>query len=469
MKKLTASPKILFGLIILLGLFAIGFLYPSVSRAAILQEENQCILKGECGTSPAATRPGFDDKAFNLNQLGGTVDSMNYLLNGRSEAHPELNSLNNTGAVGAMGNLIGKLYTPPASSIQYFAYLKENLGLTSPAYAAGETGLQGLSFLLPVWQTFRNAAYLVYVLLFVITGLLIMFRIKVSPQAVISLQNALPKLLITLVLITLSYAIVGLMIDIMYVLIYLVINLITQRTDINPATLQSFQSKNPFNYWKDITGLGFEAINKPAEGISLLVESMVSNVPVITGFLSAGARGIVTAVLTIAILFALFRLFFALLKSYVWVLVLVIFGPFILLAGAMPGGGSGISGWLRGLLSNLVIFPTAVVMFALAAVFMTLAGNSPAATGWTPPLVGGGSVKAIQALIGLGMILLTPSVTQMMNDAFKPPPFPYGAAIGQSLGAGPGLISGATKRGVAATGYEIGPGGSRRRSWRALF
>lgn len=446
MRSLSASFKIFFFLLIFFALSLAVFFSPRSANAALLQEENQTILRGG-----AAGSAGFDDKAFNLNQLGGTVDSMNYLLNGRSEAHPELNSLNNTGAVGAMGNLIGKLYTPPASSIQYFAYLKENLGLVTPAYAQRGAGFSGLSYLLPVWRTFRDASYLVFILLFLITGLLIMFRVKISPQAVVSLQNALPKLLITLVLITLSYAIVGLMIDIMYVLIYLVINLITQGTNVDPASLQSFQSKNPFDYWKGITGLGFEAINKPAEGISVLVESMVKDVPVITGFLSTGARGIVTAILTIAILFALFRLFFALLRSYVWVLVLLIFGPFILLAGAMPGGGAGISGWIRGLLANLIIFPTAVAMFSLAAVFITLAGNSPAATGWTPPLVGGGSVQAVQAIIGLGMILLTPQVTQMMNDALKPPPFPYGAAIGQSLGAGPGVVSGVGRRiGAAA-------------------
>ncbi|MDP3998587.1 MAG: hypothetical protein Q8P89_03145 [bacterium] len=461
MKKFTASPKFLFGLIILLGIIAFGFLHPSVSHAAILQEENQAILEGRVGGSG-----GFDDKAFNLNQLGGTVDSMNYLLSGRSEAHPELISLGGSGAVGGMGTLIGKLYTPPISSVQYLAYLKQNLGLATPAYAQ-QTGFGGLQFLLPVWRTFRNAAYLIYVLLFIITGLLIMFRVKISPQAVIGIQTALPKLAFTLILITLSYAIAGLMIDVMYVFIYLIINLITQGVAIDADTLRTFQTKNVFDYWATLDNLGFNLAATPAAAVGKLVDS-ISDITIITGILSKGAQGIATAVFLIAILFSLFRLFFELLKSYVWILVLVIFGPFILLAGAMPGGGMGISSWIRGLLSNLVVFPTAVAMFALAAVFMTLAKAS-AATGWTPPLVGGGDVASIQSLIGLGMVLLAPSVTQMMNDAFKPPPFPYGTAIGQSLGAGPAFISGAAKRGVSAGSYEMGKTGYRRRNWRALF
>lgn len=470
MKKLTALPKFFFGSIFLLGFFLLSLSFPSPSDAVLLQDENQCILGGNCGGTGGTPGSGFDDKAFNLNQMAGTVDSLNYLLSGQSEAHPELAALGNRGAVGTVGNLIGVLYAPPVSSLQYLAYLKQNLGLTTPVYAQTlGTGFSGLSYLLPVWRVFRDAAYLVYILLFVIAGLLIMFRIKISPQAVISLQSALPGLLFSLILITLSFAIVGLMIDLMYVFIYFVLGLLGGVSGVDIAGLDQFQNKNVFEYWQKGASLGFNSITTPAAGISEIIGSMTNNIFVLTGLLQVGAQGIATAVITIAILFALFRLFFALLKSYVWVLVLVIFAPFILLAGAMPGK-NGLSPWIKGLLANLVVFPTTVVMFTLASIFIQLSGTVAPGAGWVAPLIGGNSIAAIQALIGLGMILLTPQVTQMMNDAFKPPPFPYGVAIGQSIGAGAAYPS-RVGRGVGGTLMSANEavltpgGGSERRGF----
>ncbi|MBI4100665.1 hypothetical protein HY439_02890 [Candidatus Microgenomates bacterium] len=434
-------------------------------RAQLLQQENQTIL------DPSSQGPGFDDKAFNLNQMAGTVDSLNYLLTGQSEAHPELLDLGNSGAIGAVGTLISKLYVPPASTADYIAYLKQNVGLATPAYAQG-TGFKGLSYLLPIWAAFRNAAYFVFILIFMVVGIMIMLRIKISPQAVVSIQTALPRLLITLVLITLSYAIAGLLIDLMYVIIYLILNLFKSVPGINFDGFDQFSGANVFGYWSSVSNLGFESINKPAEGISKFVEEITGNLFILSGFLSTGARGIATAVFAVAILWALFRLLFILIKAYVWVLVMIIFAPFQLLLGALPGGSSlGISGWVRGIFANLMVFPTTIAMFALASTLIQLTkAGQPGATGWVAPLIGGNSPAIVQALIALGIILLTPAVAQMMTDAIKPPPFPYGAAIGQALGAGPAMGTGIARRAGMAASYEMGPGGqSRQVQWRALF
>jgi len=42
---------------------------------------------------------------------------------------------------------------------------------------------------------------------------MIMLRVKISPQAVVTVQSAIPKLITTLILVTFSYAIAGLVID----------------------------------------------------------------------------------------------------------------------------------------------------------------------------------------------------------------------------------------------------------------
>lgn len=106
------------------------------------------------------------------------------------------------GAIGLMGNMIAVLYTPPASSGDYFRYLADNFGLVKPAYAQTGIGFQGLKPLLAVWTVFRNMAYVILVLVFLVIGVAIMLRVKIDPRTVMSIQNQIPKILITLILVT---------------------------------------------------------------------------------------------------------------------------------------------------------------------------------------------------------------------------------------------------------------------------
>lgn len=429
-----------------IGFALLAFYFSSPARATILEAENKEILgKG-----------GFDDKAFNLNQLGGTVDNLNYYLIGTSLAHPEIAGLNGGGAIADMGGLIAKLYQPPASSVEYFAYLKQNLGLTSPAYAQQGTGYQGLRPIMEIWSRFRDATYMIYILLFVITGLLIMFRVKISPQAVVSIQSSLPRLLVLLILITLSYAIAGLMIDLMYVVMFLLYNLFPPTS--SSFTLQGALDKNTnvIGLFWNIPGAGWSIVNSAADTINGIVNGIIGDAGGgltavgFKGFLGLSAQGISWLIFSIAILFALFRLFFVLLKAYIWVLVMVIFGPFMLLSAALPGS-KGISGWIRGLLANLAVFPATLTMFLIGS---ALAGKGSAGPGWVAPFIGGSTSGGIMPLVALGIILVTPTVAQMMNDVFKPPPFPYGAAIGQAVGAGPAMAGGVARRAGAMAPYK---------------
>ena len=57
------------------------------------------------------------------------------------------------------------------------------------------------------------------VIILIAAGFMIMFRVKINPQTVVSLQTMIPKLVITLLLVTFSYAIAGLVIDMIYVFI----------------------------------------------------------------------------------------------------------------------------------------------------------------------------------------------------------------------------------------------------------
>lgn len=163
-------------------------------------------------------KESFDDKAYNNILTSIVVGIIGCQPTPTTPCPP----LEEKGAAGATADLIASIYeNPPASGIVYFADLLNNIGISTPAYAQEGVGFGFLSPLLGLWKAFRNIAYLGFVVVFVATGFAIMFRTKLSPQAVLTVQSALPRLVVALLLITFSYAIAGLLIDLSYVLFFL--------------------------------------------------------------------------------------------------------------------------------------------------------------------------------------------------------------------------------------------------------
>lgn len=95
------------------------------------------------------------------------------------------------------------------------------------------------------------------------------------------------------------------------------------------------------------------------------------------------------------------------------------------------------------MIANLSVFPVTITMFLLGSVFMQAFGSGKTPDQFVPPLIGNtGSTNTIGSIIGLGVILMTPLVVQIMKDTLKAPQFKYTAGIGQALGVAPGIIGG---------------------------
>src|SRR3989338_11060501 len=151
------------------------------------------------------------------------------LKDGKPIAQIPNESIANNGIVGQMSNLIGLAYqSPPVSFSNYLANVKQNIekhGLVQPAYAQGAGfGFNNLLPVIDIWRAFRNVAYFVFILVFVLYGFMIMFRMKINAQNVATFQSAIPKIVLTLILITFAYAIAGFMIDLMYVIFNLILS-----------------------------------------------------------------------------------------------------------------------------------------------------------------------------------------------------------------------------------------------------
>src|SRR5258706_1545212 len=135
------------------------------------------------------------------------------------------------GLLSQVSNVTGSLLlTKPAGTIDYLAYVASNLQkhqVINQAYAAGPGyGFTSLSPILPVWKAFRNIAYLLFAFGFVLYGIMIMFRIRIDAKTAATVQLAIPKLIITLLIITFSYAIVGFLVDVSTVVTSLAINVL---------------------------------------------------------------------------------------------------------------------------------------------------------------------------------------------------------------------------------------------------
>jgi hypothetical protein len=205
-----------------------------------------------------------------------------------------------------------------------------------------------------------------------------MFRANINPQTVVNIQLALPKLIITLLLITFSYAIAGFMIDIMYITTSLLVEVIGAEvlTGNDTAIKEALLNGNIFGtHVNFILGgsFGESAVLNGAESIgSVLLEVFDAEGPfgqLISGGLSWVSSLSVMIIFLVAILVSMFRTFFMLLSAYINLLIQIIVSPILLLFNALPGSNS-FTGWLKTIAAHLAVFPTLIVMILLAIALM---------------------------------------------------------------------------------------------------
>ncbi|OGD62301.1 hypothetical protein A2160_00740 [Candidatus Beckwithbacteria bacterium RBG_13_42_9] len=421
----------------------------------------------------ALSTESFSGEGYNSAFLGWTAANLSgYLVGILPGVATQTNAggTKNGGAVGAFGGLIAQMTAePPAHMATYVADLMDTAGFTTPAYAQG-TGFKALSPVLPVWKAFRNIAYAGFVIIFVVIGFMIMFRSKINPQTVISVEAALPQIVITLLLITFSYAIAAFMIDLIYLLIYLVMytfkafGLLDDLTKSNDLIFNTNLIKGAFNFLASpgqVAGTASSAVKE-------IVGNIFANAPEdITKALGFTASVIAYLIFAVAILIAVFKLFFQLLLAYIGIIFNVIFAPILLLFNALPGSNS-FSSWLKNIFANAVVFPVTAILLLISAI---LTGNTnlgvAADVGYgnlSPteapnillPFIGGGlSTNAFQALLGIGFLMIMPKIVEIIQKMLGI----EGGFAGMAGAALGGLQSGAqwTMKGAGATrGFLIG-------------
>ncbi|NCN06332.1 MAG: phage tail tape measure protein [Candidatus Pacebacteria bacterium] len=323
----------------------------------------------------------------------------------------------NTGLMGGMTKLIAGMYSyPPARTSRFVADVAQSAGVT-PAYAQG-LGFAALDPVLDLWKKFRNLAYFFFIIMFLVIGFMIMFRSKVGGQAAITAQQAIPSILISLILVTFSYAISGFLIDLMYLSMYLIVGLFGELTTDSGAS-SSLISMNIFQLGGQLLKESAGNLGQTTDIVNQVIVGLIGTSNAVTGLVSIISGLTLSLVLAVAIVIALFRLFFELLKSYASIVVGVVTAPIYLMMGAIPGKNA-FAGWIKSMIGNLAAFPTVLLVVVLFYEFTQAgsAGSSVRSGGFLPPfLIGGGQSSVASALLGFALLLALPEVVKKIKEA----------------------------------------------------
>ncbi len=392
-------------------------------------------------------------------------------------------------------SLASAIFSPgrPLSFVTYIDQLSNKITLVPTVHAQSPGfGFEALEVIKELWVAARNIVYGLIVIIAIVLAFMVMFRMKISPQVVITAQSAIPKIIIALILVTFSYAIAGLLVDLMYIatgLISLVVASAGGGMFINdPMVVFRFMT----------TGyIGINASVGASVGIFgvLLFYLLVFTIVLFLALFAAGGgifgnlgtlgiMGGVTGIMSILafvimliiIIFNTFKIWWMLIKAFAQVLLLTIAAPFQIAIGAIIPG-MGFSSWLKSMAANLAIFPVTGLFLILSFVFLMistqysipagfsfewwkllylfpgvggLANSIRSNTGW-PPLLG--SSEAMLGLIFAGasvmVLTLIPKVAEIIKGAISGRPFAYGSAIGEAM-AIPKMV------GQGALGYGFG-------------
>ncbi len=351
------------------------------------------------------------------------------------------------------------------SGVNYVTKFLENYNIIPVANAQG-FGYTALNPIQKYWSGARDIAYALSVLVIIIFAFMIMFRIKISPQVVISVQSSLPKVIGALVLITFSYAIAGFMIDLMYVIGGMFALLIKTG---------QFSTQDITAIYKDIfppnkTGLYF-LFHMFWYTIFFAISTLVNMLAIMTSFGQAIVPGIAFSIMAIILVVWLlvlaiwytFKATWVLIKTLISVYINIISAPLQFALGVfVPTMGFGM--WFKKIMADLLVFPvTGLFMFfawrlmwlsysfgfkAIAnenilARFIEFLNNlgTPDAnlfdTLWVPEILGFGQTTSgfLVLLMSFGIIAAVPKVPDILKMLLLGGKFDYGSAIGEAMGA----------------------------------
>lgn len=316
---------------------------------------------------------------------------------------------------GFVTRAITSTYTPPASGAYYVADAIDHIGISRTAYAQG-FGYYGLQPFLVTWKVMRNFVYVAFSIVIIGVAISVLMRQSFSSNNAVTVQQILPNIIITLIAITFSYAIAGFLIDLMYWIMYAVGSFIQVNTghttsgdggawvDAGDGGVDYILNQSIWGVFTSAMSAGF---TNTYSGVSTMIQGLFSSgfwSKIGSGIIGAISGGLAALVMVVIVLVNVFKLFFILAKSYVFVVLYTVFSPFILAMQVFKPGT--FRRWVLSIAANLSPFALTFFMLVFLGICNAVFQKS-SANGWVPPFMFGGQTDsfAVGSIVVIGMIL----------------------------------------------------------------
>ena len=247
-------------------------------------------------------------------------------------------------------------------------------------YAAENKTLNGYDTLMesgisPLWSQFRNIAYLFFVIIMMVIGFMIMFRSKIGGQTMVTLGNTIPDIIISLIMITFSFAIAGIIIDMGGLLVSLLYSIFDGKA-VAISNIGQF-------YEMFSKGIGTQYVEAVKDSFTSSLQTIISSP--IKGLIELGFAvnktalvGLFGSILMIIgsgiVLVGAIKLLITLYKAYFELILNVVIGPVKILMGTIPGNGAMRINWATGIMRSVLVFPIAYFIVNVP-IYLMDAGN----------------------------------------------------------------------------------------------
>ena len=225
-------------------------------------------------------------------------------------------------------------------------------------YANGASDLEEAK-IVDLWSFTRNIAYAFYVVIMIVIGFMIMFRNKIGGQVMVTLGNSIPNIVISLILVTFSFAIIGIIIDVGGI----IRNVISNVYYPDNAEL-AINVHNPFQLFGGFWGKNFI---EPLAGI--LPEGNLNLMDWVLNFGKNLGQTILNLLFSIVatgfVIFGAVKLWVTLVKTYFALLINVITAPLTIAIGALPGNSASLINTFKSAARNVLVFPIAFAIVNL--------------------------------------------------------------------------------------------------------
>ncbi len=320
------------------------------AKWAELPANGGAVFPVDVSAALATCAPLTDDDTYKCSSLFNTYSQPQVVAAIGGYTYPYKRNITNGSLLGLAYSLEKSLKEPLPVNLAFFIQDEiKNVPFLNKAFAAkynapllDNTSMENV--ILSLWKLFRNLAYGLMSLFLIVIGIMMIMRKKVDQQTVVSVQYALPKIIMILILIPFSYPIGATFATFAWTAQD------TARSLVTTAITSSFGGTT----WTPqsvalATSVGY-----------ILVAILALAIPVVGILITA-----IIALLAIVIICLFLWLYIKIFIIYFKLIAGLILSPMVFVVGSIPGNESKISDWFKMTLAQALSVP------AMAAVSTT--------------------------------------------------------------------------------------------------